>query len=626
MDARSDNLRAALEVVVGSALVALCALLTVYARSLSWDSTRLAQSGDTILGYATWFWLAAAPAVWWVRTRLAERFTGLLPWLAAAVLLALVAPEGRFATIVALGYLGAVALEPACERFECGLGATEQSSWWVFSLFVLVASASVLHRHRRFGSGAWDLGCFSHSSWLASQLEPLQSTLLHDRGVHVLGDHFYPVIFLLSPVHWLGLGAAGLLVVQALAVGAVAFPFHRFVARRTESPTLRFALVFALLFSFGFQSAVYFDFHAQTLALWPLMEAIDRLDQRRYKAMLPWLLLVWFCKESMPLYVAAFGGYMVLFDAEARRLGLAIGVAGVAGLLVTVGWLQPALLAGGPQGMIHAANYEAFGKSLPEAVLGMGKNPLRTLMLGLSPIEKRMALLTSWVGAGVLAVWRPRYLVLAVPTLVERFLSSKQQMWEMGYHYAAPLTLFLAVAAVDALPRFLEHPMRWRARLDRPVVLALSALSLCILVNAYGYRHHSNFMVWSHDYFLSAPEAASARAMVQRVPEGVSVEATNHVLAHLSDRKEARFIKAQPDSDVIAMSLGQDDWKPNRGNVRPSSYKRLIRRLIDGDTYRLAFSERLAVLFVRQDEAQPSLSAKKLPAAPPSQELLEFLK
>ena len=91
-------------------------------------------------------------------------------------------------------------------------------------------------------------------------------------------------------------------------------------------------------------------------------------------------------------------------------------------------------------------------------------------------------------------------------------------------------------------------------------------------------------------------------------------------------RQEARFIKAQPDSDVIAMSLGQDDWKPNRGNVRPSSYKRLIRRLIDGDTYRLAFSERLAVLFVRQDEAQPSLTAQKLPAAPPSQELLEFLK
>ena len=618
MDARTSKLQSIVEVAFGSALMAMCIQLTVYARSLAWDSTRLAQSGDQILGYAPWFWLAMIPVAWWVRRRLDDQFRQLLPWLGAAAMLALIAPEGRFAGILALGYLGAIALEPVLDRFVQGLRASKAIPWLGFGLFVAVALASVLHRHFRFGSGAWDLGCFTHSSWLASQFEPLQSTLLHDQGVHVLGDHFYPVIMLLSPIHWLGLGATGMLVAQILLTGAVAFPFYRFVARRTEHPLLQFALVFALQFSFAFQSAVYFDFHAQTLALWPLMEAVDRLDQKRYKAMLPWLLLAWFCKESMPLYVAAFGAYMLLFAPGARKLGAAIAVAGAVGLLITVGWIQPSLLAGGPQGMIHAANYDAFGKSLPDAVVGMAKNPLRTVLLALSPIEKRMALLTTWIGAGVLAIWRPRYLILALPTLVERFLSSKQQMWEMGYHYAAPLTLYVAVAAVDALPRFMEHPHRWKARLERPVVLALAAILLCVLVNSFGYRHRSNFMTWNHDYFLSAPEADAARKMVAQVPPQASLEATNHVLAHLSDRKEARFIKRHPKSDAVALSLAQDDWKPNRGNIRPSQYKKLIRRLIDDEEYRLVFSERLAVLFVRGEEDEPQAS--------PSKELLEFLK
>ena len=267
--------------------------------------------------------------------------------------------------------------------------------------------------------------------------------------------------------------------------------------------------------------------------------------------------------------------------------------------------------------MIHAANYEAFGKSLPEAVLGMAKNPLRTFMLAFSPIEKRMALLTTFVGAGLIAVIKPRYLVLALPTLVERFLSSKQQMWEMGYHYAAPLTLFVAVAAVDALPRLMGSDTAWRWRLERPAVLAGSALMLCVLVNGFGYRHASNFLTYDHDYFLNANEAKAARAMVAKVPKGVSVEAMNHVLAHLADRKEAYFLRRKSKADFIAFSLGQDDWIPNRGNVSPKSYRRRIQKLIDGKQYRLVFSQRLSLLFQRQSGDQPQTA--------PSDELKEFL-
>jgi uncharacterized membrane protein len=608
MDAMNYRLRGMLQLLGLAAGVGTTALMMVHSRSLAWASTRLAESGGGVLGSANLWVLAALPAAF-LLLRCAPNWRALLIGLhAAAPLAALVAPEGRFLCIIVLAFDAALLLGAVSDRLPPLAGSPRRIAWAAFGLSTGVASTFALHRHYRFGSGAWDMGCFSHSSWLAANGEPLLSTVLHPDGVHVLGDHFYPIIVALAPLHWAGFGAAGLIVVQAAALAAVVFPFTRFLARRTEHPGLIAASLFALVFSFGFQSAAYFDFHAQNLALWPLAEAIDRLDRGRYKAMLPWLAGAWLCKENMPLYVGWFGLFIALFRPGARRFGAALCGAGMAGFAATVGWVQPALLSGGPQGMIHAANYAAFGSGMGEAVLGMASNPVRTLLIGLSPIEKRLTLLTTWVGVGLLAAVKPRYLFLALPTLVERFLSSKHQMWEMGYHYAAPLTLFVAFAAADALGGTgklfdtLERFLGLRARRAWVVVV------LAVLVNGFAYRHLSNFLTWDHDYFLDRAESAATLAMIDTLPPTASVEAMNHVLAHVADRRQARFLSSNPTADAVAFNFAQTDWLPSRGNRGRSAMRRAIRGLLKNPDYRLAFSQRSAVLFRREPGADTGQS------------------
>jgi uncharacterized membrane protein len=599
MESLIHRLRVLLQLLALAAGIGTTALMMVHSRTLAWASTRLAESGTAVLGSAN-LWVLGALPVAYLLLRVAPAWrVALLAINAMAPLAALLLPEGRFVCILALALDGALLLGALSERLPSLRVSPQRLAWAGFAGFTAVASTFALHRHFRFGSGAWDMGCFSHSSWLAAHGEPLLSTVLHPDGVHVLGDHFYPIIYALSPLHWAGLGAAGLIVVQAAALAAVVFPFTRFVARRTEHPGLVAASLFALLFSFGFQSAAYFDFHAQNLALWPLAEAIDRLDRGRYKAMLPWLAVAWLCKENMPLYVGWFGLYIVLFRGEARAMGGALCAAGFAGFAATVGFVQPWLLRDGPQGMIHAANYAAFGSSMGDAVLGMTSNPVRTLLIGLSPIEKRLALLTTWVGVGLLAVLKPRYLFLAIPTLVERFLSSKHQMWEMGYHYAAPLTLFVAFAAADALGNrglvsdLLARAIGLRAR------RAWAILLLALLVNGFAYRHVSNFLTWDHGYFLDRSESAATLEMIDAIPAGSSVEAMNHVLAHLSDRRDARFLQRKATADSVAFNFAQTDWLPNRGNRGRSAMRSAIRNLLKNPSYRLAFSQRSAVLFRR---------------------------
>ena len=170
MESKALKVRDGLNVVLGAALLGLCAIMMVYARNLAWDSTRLAQSGGDILGWANAFALAALPLAWWLHKQLKDAFSVLVVSAGCAALMALMAPEGRFACMVVLAYAGAVALGPLMTRFDEAITPKRWSPWLLFALFVGVALTFVLHRHLRFGSGAWDLGCFSHSTWLASRM------------------------------------------------------------------------------------------------------------------------------------------------------------------------------------------------------------------------------------------------------------------------------------------------------------------------------------------------------------------------------------------------------------------------------------------------------------------------
>ena len=77
---------------------------------------------------------------------------------------------------------------------------------------------SPLLRYESFASD-FDHGIFSQYVWLLGHLhEPFNTINLRT----LLGDHVEPVIALLAPLGTLGVGAAGLLVVQTLALAATA--------------------------------------------------------------------------------------------------------------------------------------------------------------------------------------------------------------------------------------------------------------------------------------------------------------------------------------------------------------------------------------------------------------------
>lgn len=455
---------------------------------------------------------------------------------------------------------------PSNRRVGAGLYLTCFVAHCVFSM----------HRHWAFGSGSWDLGCMVHNFHLASRGLDTTSSVLG--GVDFLGDHFMPGIYLFAPLFWLNGSAYMVLAVQAASLAA-ATPAIFAIARQYGADTgLASALALATGLGFGMQSAAYFDAHAITVGFGLLPVALWALEKDDLRTASFALAVFATFKESLGAYVVGLGLMLVvrslrLGSPRLRTYGLAwMGLGTLWFVLVNRGFM-PVLIARGRPPEPHET-FADFGPTVFAAAVGMVKDPAKALGALLVPEAKLASLGVTLAGTGALALAGLEVGVAALPLFAERFLSSKATMWEMGYHYAAPLTVYAGWAAARGLPRT-ERPMirlleslspgrgrHWQR------MLAVYLLLAGLLVNAVGYRHPSNYLRWRESYF-STPEKrvanAAAVAFVETLPGRPPVAAQNRILPHLADRAGIWRLGDRDEADVVVVSVGESAWPYDDG-------------------------------------------------------------
>jgi uncharacterized membrane protein len=361
--------------------------------------------------------------------------------------------------------------------------------------FAAYATVS-LSRHTHLRTGGYDLGIFEQAVRRYASLQAPVSEL-KGHGFNLLGDHFHPVLAVLAPLYRLAPGPATLLVAQAALLAVSVIPVTR-LAARVVGPRAGTAIGVAYGLSWGLQSAVGFDFHEVAFAVPMLACCGERLARRQWGPAVAWALPLVLVKEDMPLTVAAIGAYVFLRGR--RALGAAVmAYAVVAGLLiVTV--------------VIPSAN--------PSHVYGYAQG-LASPVDGLAP--KLHTLVWLVLPTAFLALRSP-LLLLVVPTLVWRFLRASPAYWGTGFHYSAVLMPIVFVAFIDALDRRPAARVRaaapWAALAVALALTAATALPLVDLVRP---------STWRVD-----PAVAQARAMLDLVPSGASVAASNLLAPQLT--------------------------------------------------------------------------------------------
>jgi uncharacterized membrane protein len=388
-------------------------------------------------------------------------------------------------------------------------------------------------QHLRFRTTGYDLGIFEQAvrayAHLRAPIAPLKGP-----SANILGDHFSPIIAVLAPIYRLFPSAYTLLVAQALLVAGSVYCIAR-AATHVIDGLMAQVIPTCYALSWGLQSLIGFDFHEVAFGVLLLAWALERLVVGRpgQAALLALLLLL--VKEDLGLTVAAFG--VVLWLLGSRRLGWRLGLAGIAGFVLTVAVLIPAVN--------NQGKYAYFG-STTAGVTATSTDPSTVLrsLFDLGNLQAKATTLLLLLVPTLFIAVRSRYSILLLPTLGWRFLSTHPEHWLTRVQYDAVLMPVVFIGFVDgwkAVDRRLrqrgDREHRTGSRLAAGACLAI-ALVLCL---SYPLHRLLERSLWHGDR-----ETADASRAVSFIPDDVVVEATNQLAPHLTSRDTVYTVSGAP--------------------------------------------------------------------------------
>ncbi|MFI1653811.1 DUF2079 domain-containing protein [Streptomyces sp. NPDC020472] len=370
-------------------------------------------------------------------------------------------------------------------------------------------------QYAHFRTPSWDLGIFGQSVRAYAELRsPVVD--IKGPGFQILGDHFSPVTALLAPLYWIWPSPAALLLGQAALFAASAVVVGRTTQQILGSRAAGIGLTVAYGLSWGLQEAVKSDFHEIAFAVPLLALACRALLLGRWTAAAAWSVPLVLVKEDMGLTVAMVGA--VLFLKGRRRLGAALAGFGVAAFALTVLVLIPAAS--------RLGQYDYWAKI---EKTGQGADTSFGQVIGDALVSGERWEMVFYLLAitGFLALRSPLVL-LVLPTLGWRFLSQDANHWGMHWHYSAVLMPVVFLALVDGVRSVRTSPRAWLVSYGNVVVPVATAVALVLAANL-PLRE-----LTKPETYRTDARTLEARAAVDAVPEGASVEADVSLLAHLT--------------------------------------------------------------------------------------------
>lgn len=386
-----------------------------------------------------------------------------------------------------------------------------------------------IYRHDRFASDAYDLGIFDQTIWGYSRFEVVRNTV---KGVpNLLGDHFHPALMLLAPAYWIWDDARVLLVVQALLLAAASLPIFWW-ARPRLGVAGATAIQLAFLGFWGLLAGMIFDFHELALAVPAISFGLYGLLERRPAVFWPMFALGCLAKEDIALTFAAMGLYAVVVQRR-PRFGLGVMSLAVAWFVVVIGAIMPAISGH----RYHYWDYPSLGPSWTRAPLAIVRRPWHVLAAVFNRAEKRTTL-TATLGAWLFLPLFSPLLLVAVPTIAERFLAGNPAFWSEKFQYSLPIAPILAFAAIDTL-----------SRMTRLRLLAVAGVLACGLVLSLAVVRPLQGL----SGYMTATRAGEIDECLRRIPPNASVAASGALVPHLTHRLEIDPIFRQDEDAYLAV-------------------------------------------------------------------------
>jgi uncharacterized membrane protein len=387
--------------------------------------------------------------------------------------------------------------------------------------------------------------------------------------------HFEPILFPISLLYFIWSDPRILVVLQTIVVALGAYPAFWLARLRLRNEW--WAGVFALLYLIypAQLQATTYDFHAVTLTAALLLFTLYFMYTRQTLWFFVFAILSMACKENIPLDIAAFGLWSVIFQRRWKSGFVLVLLAGV-WFIVATKVIMPHFSPTNNDLLI--GRYSATG-----GVGGIAKNMvlhpitfLRTYVFEPAHLAYIHSLLApaGYIpkphGGGIfyLPLLAPWILILAVPSMAVNLLSSNPQQYTGLFQYNAdivPVIIFSTIEAfvvvgwlfricLAALARrqtakaelvtMPQVPRRLNVSSPRRQRVLSTALISLMLVGVMGsalrtdyYFHGQLPFSIGFQWPQSSPHTDLAQHFIDMIPQDASVSAQTKLVPHLSERK-----------------------------------------------------------------------------------------
>ena len=425
------------------------------------------------------------------------------------------------------------------------IGPATAAAWALAALAAIAYGWAAIYRYEHFGANAYDLGLFDQTIWGYSRLDWIPNTIL--RVPHELGDHTDFTLILLTPLYWLWSDPRMLLVAQALLLAGAALPLF-FWARAQIGWAAALLFEAAYLTFFGVLAGDIFDFHELALAAPLISLALWAMLTKRDAVLWVAVVLLLLTKEDLALTLVGFAAF-IAFIQRRWRLGGAIAALSVAWFALAYKVLIPAFAGG--RAYTHWS-YDALGATPGSAARNLVLHPIRSVELFVTPHSKRVGLFNLFASWLFLPLLSP-LLIVMLPTLAERFLSSIPSYWAQGFHYSLLIAPMLAFAAVDTTARVLRHV---EAR-ERRVALAAGAalLAACLFFSFVRLKPLDELRRYTARATVDEIERC-----LEAIPPSASVSATSALVPRLSQRRFVYVLDGRPLPGTRFYAINTTTW------------------------------------------------------------------
>ena len=388
-------------------------------------------------------------------------------------------------------------------------------------IYVIAMAWKSFQKFDSFGYLGYDLGIFTQATWLISQGK---SPFVSIRGVHLLGDHFSLILYLIAPIFKLFPHARTLLLLQSAARGVGAFPV--FGLARLKTGSSRLGLLFALLYLVfpAVQGVDLAEFHPDTFAVPAILCAMLCFERKSWRLYFLSLAIALMTKETIGILVVVWGATLLR---RHRNIGLATIGTGLAGAVIANLTIR---LCNHGEPTPYLWVYHNLGATLPEILKNALTNPQLTSSVLNTP-ENREVGLQLLLPLAFLPLMQPLKSLPALPALLSVLLSSRSWMHNINQWSLCPAIPFLFDASVSAFQQLRKELPEKNVRVYE-TSLQCCLLAMCAIGFVNDPLLHPTPL-----FFKTRSELSSVESVLSKIPKGASVSASTMFLPRLATRK-----------------------------------------------------------------------------------------